>query len=529
MIFSMLAVTITFGALLMLSVLYLTAQTYKDQFINGVRERALTVGKAIERNPSLPHVKLLLEDALLSPNLVFAEYLPAKQSKQKISLGSIQPGSRAFTEDHFFGSPLDEVYYVSTKVLQANALELGELRLGFNEGVINAQLDHITQRSLVFALVYLWAILLLSASFALRMTKPLSLLQQGAREIAEGHTDFELKVVTPVIEVAALASDLERMRKELVARGDKIAASEARYSAIVNYAADALITLNRSQIVENFNLAAERMFGYSSQELVGQPFIDLLAERMHFPPLEDPEWGDKCENAALLGRRKNGTTFPLALASSTFESLDVSLITLVARDMSEQVAFEQEMTGLAFYDTLTRLPNRRLFLDRLTQFLAQARLSQKMLAVFFLDLDGFKAVNDTYGHRTGDDLLVAVADRLRAVLRQSDTVARLGGDEFTILLSSLQDAEDARLVAQKVISAFHKPFSIQGHELAVSTSIGISVFPIDDSAPGKMIEHADAAMYYAKKGGKNCYRFYVANMFVAAAERYERQRQLKTH
>lgn len=526
MIFSMLAVTITFGALLMLSVLYLTAQTYKDQFINGVRERALTLSKAIEKNPSSAHVKILLEDALLSPDLVFAEYVPAEQTQQKISLGSVRPSARAFTEDYFFGSALDEVYYMSTKIFRTDALALGELRLGFNEGMINAQLNHITQRSLVFALVYLWAILLLSASFALRMTKPLRLLQEGAREIALGHTDFELKVATSVIEVAALAGDLEQMRKELVARGDKLAASEARYSAIVYYAADALITLNPSRIIENFNLAAETLFGYSSQELVGAPFTDLLADPTLFPPLTDLEWSDKCKNTGLIGRRKNGTTFPLALASSSFESVDVALVTLVAHDMSDQVAFEQEMTGLAFYDALTRLPNRRLFLDRLSQSLAQARRSQKMLAVFFLDLDGFKAVNDTHGHQAGDHLLVAVAERLSAVLRQSDTVARLGGDEFTIILGNLQDADHARFVVQKVISAFNKPFSIHGHELAISTSIGISVFPIDDSEPEKMIEHADAAMYHAKKAGKNCYRFYVADMFVDAAERHERRYQI---
>lgn len=527
MILSMLAVTITFGTLLVLSVLYLTAQTYKDQFVNGTRERALVLSKAIEKNPSSEHVEVLLEDALLSPNLVFAEYVPAGRNQRKISLGSIQPSPGGFTEDYFFGNSPDEVYYVATKISGADPLASGQLRLGFHEGMVNAQLKHITQRSLVFALVYLWAILLLSASIALRMTKPLRLLQQGAREIAQGHTDFELKVSTSVLEVAALAGDLERMRQELVARSDKLAASEARYSAIVYYAADAIFTLNQDRNIENVNLAAETLFGYSSQQLLNAPFTDLLADPTLLPAFMDPDWSDKCKNAVFMGRRKDGTTFPLALASSSFQSVDVTLRTLVVHDMSDRVAFEQVMTDLAFYDTLTHLPNRRLFLDRLSQSLAQARRNRKLLAVFFLDLDGFKVVNDTYGHQAGDDLLIAVGERLSAILRQSDTVARLGGDEFTIILSNLQDADDARSVVHKVISAFDQPFSIKGHELSISTSVGISVFPIDDSAPEKMIEHADAAMYYAKKSGKNCYRFYVASMFMKAAERHERVNQSK--
>lgn len=525
MILSMLAVTITFGTLLVVSVLYLTAQTYRDQFVNGARERALTLSKAIEKNPSFPQVKMLLQDALLSPNLMFAEYVPSGHNSEKISLGSMRPRPGSFKEDYFFGNSPDAVYYVATKISGAGPLASGELRLGFHEGMVNAQLKHITQRSLVFALVYLWAILLLSASIALRMTKPLRLLQQGAREIAQGRTDFELKVSTSVLEVAALAGDLERMRQELVERSDKLAASEARYSAIVYYTADAIFTLNQDLNIENVNLAAETLFGYSSQQLLNTPFTDLLADPTLLPAFMDPNWSDRCKNAVFMGRRKDGTTFPLALASSSFQSMDVTLRTLVVHDMSDRLAFEQVMTDLAFYDTLTHLPNRRLFLDRLSQSLAQARRNRKLLAVFFLDLDGFKVVNDTYGHQAGDDLLIAVGARLSAILRQSDTVARLGGDEFTIILGNLQDAHDARSVVHKVISAFGQPFSIEGHELLISTSVGISVFPIDDSAPEKMIEHADTAMYYAKKGGRNCYRFYLANMFMKAADRHERRNQ----
>ncbi|MCZ6818146.1 MAG: diguanylate cyclase, partial [Calditrichaeota bacterium] len=163
---------------------------------------------------------------------------------------------------------------------------------------------------------------------------------------------------------------------------------------------------------------------------------------------------------------------------------------------------------LAYHDMLTNLPNRLLFYDRMRQALAHARRYSGLVAVLFLDLDGFKAINDRHGHAVGDRLLQAVATRLKGNMRQSDTIARLGGDEFTILLTGIKSMKDVSRTAQKVLSVVSRPFAIDGHQLGVTCSIGVSVFPHDGSDTESLIKRADFAMYRAKNQGKGNYQHF---------------------
>lgn len=163
---------------------------------------------------------------------------------------------------------------------------------------------------------------------------------------------------------------------------------------------------------------------------------------------------------------------------------------------------------LAYHDMLTNLPNRLLFYDRMRQALAHARRYSGLVAVLFLDLDGFKAINDRHGHAVGDRLLQAVATRLKGNMRQSDTIARLGGDEFTILLTGIKSMKDVSRTAQKVLSVVSRPFAIDGHQLGVTCSIGVSVFPHDGSDTESLIKRADFAMYRAKNQGKANYQHF---------------------
>ena len=181
---------------------------------------------------------------------------------------------------------------------------------------------------------------------------------------------------------------------------------------------------------------------------------------------------------------------------------------------------------LAHYDALTGLPNRLLFEDRLTQALAQERRAGQLVALLFLDLDRFKAINDTFGHAVGDLLLKAVAERLSQSVRENDTVARMGGDEFTLIFSGLREPEDAGQIAHLILEAMAKPFVLEGHEVHVSTSIGITLYPLDNnsidekkSAIETLLKNADTAMYKAKDQGKNNYQFFKAEMNVATLER----------
>lgn len=167
-----------------------------------------------------------------------------------------------------------------------------------------------------------------------------------------------------------------------------------------------------------------------------------------------------------------------------------------------------QVTYLAHHDTLTGLPNRILFYDRLNQAIARAHREKEAIAVLFLDLDGFKQVNDTLGHDIGDALLREAAQRIQSCVRDSDTVARMGGDEFTVILTNIKSENSKDRVAQKIIEEIAAPFMLNGKNCSVSVSIGIALFPENGDTPEQLIKMADAAMYMAKHGGKNCYKFF---------------------
>ena len=197
---------------------------------------------------------------------------------------------------------------------------------------------------------------------------------------------------------------------------------------------------------------------------------------------------------------------------------------------------ENRFRQLAHYDSLTGLPNRTLFLDRIAQTVESARRHQRRAAVLFVDLDNFKRINDSLGHDFGDEILKITADRLRRCARTSDaithpspdaTAARLGGDEFTMLLSEISEAESSALVASRVLEAMNEPMLVDGHEVIVSPSIGIAIFPEDGEDVATLLKNADLAMYFAKRGGSNCFRYYQASMNASALKRLTLETNLR--
>jgi diguanylate cyclase (GGDEF)-like protein/PAS domain S-box-containing protein len=194
------------------------------------------------------------------------------------------------------------------------------------------------------------------------------------------------------------------------------------------------------------------------------------------------------------------------------------------QDITERKKMEQQLAYLAQIDTLTGIPNRHMLYDRLTQTLAETKRSGGHIACMFVDLDRFKYVNDTFGHSTGDKLLIQVTGRLRECLRSNDTVGRIGGDEFAVLLTQLPKAEDAGRVAQKIVLAIAAPFNLDGHEAFISASIGITVYPGDGDDADELLRNADTAMYRAKEQGRNNYQFYLPQM----NERLAQRQQLET-
>jgi diguanylate cyclase (GGDEF)-like protein/PAS domain S-box-containing protein len=184
------------------------------------------------------------------------------------------------------------------------------------------------------------------------------------------------------------------------------------------------------------------------------------------------------------------------------------IILLAIEDITERKKYEEKIQQMAFHDSLTGLPNRKLFSDRLGIVLAQAKRNKKKVGIVMLDLDNFKDVNDTLGHDVGDTLLKAVAERLSGTLRKSDTVARFGGDEFVLIFPDMEVIEEAIQVVQKIIDRFHKPFLIDTHQLVVTTSIGIAVYPNDGMDEEILMKNADIAMYQAKQAGRARYQLY---------------------
>jgi len=218
---------------------------------------------------------------------------------------------------------------------------------------------------------------------------------------------------------------------------------------------------------------------------------------------------------------KAGAADYLVKGQLTAPLLDRSIRYSIAHCLSEQ-----KLAYLAEYDTLTGLPNRMLFTDRLQQAQAQATREDKMLGLLFLDLDRFKVINDTLGHSVGDLLLKSVAERLGNSVRASDTVARLGGDEFVAILPGLDDAQSASMVAGRILKAIARPFLLDQHEVFIAASIGIALFPFDAGDVEGLIKHADSAMYQAKSCGGNTYKYYSMEMNAQAMERLSLESRL---
>jgi diguanylate cyclase (GGDEF)-like protein/PAS domain S-box-containing protein len=191
------------------------------------------------------------------------------------------------------------------------------------------------------------------------------------------------------------------------------------------------------------------------------------------------------------------------------------------QDITERKMHEAQIEFLANHDALTSLPNRNLLSDRIAQAIARAQRDNRRVGVMILDLDRFKFINDNFGHHVGDGLLKAVAARLRATVREVDTVARLGGDEFVVVLSSMTHSGDGEIAAQKVLDAFASPILLEGHELHVTTSIGISVFPEDGLNAEMLLKTCDAALYIAKDKGRSCFQLYTSQMGVQVEEQAE--------
>jgi len=314
----------------------------------------------------------------------------------------------------------------------------------------------------------------------------------------------------------------ERRRAE-----ERLRANEERYRLLFERNLAGVFRSTLDGRVLEVNEAMARIFGYSREELLTIP-----AHTLYYTPEERQRAMARLHdqrslsNIELRMRRKDGSPVWILENMSLLKSADGEVIEGTIIDITDRKAAQEQVEYQAYHDVLTGLPNRLLFRDRISVALARARRSRRAVAVMFLDLDQFKLINDTLGHTVGDGLLQAAAERLVRCVRADDTVARMGGDEFTILISDLSDARSAATVAQKVLDSVSKPIEVDGHELYITTSIGIALFPEDGMDTETLLKNADRAMYRAKEAGRNNYQFSTGAAVEASVGRLSLERSL---
>ena len=291
---------------------------------------------------------------------------------------------------------------------------------------------------------------------------------------------------------------------------------------------DGIYITAKSGLIVQVNKAFESITGFQSEDVLGQkPSVlssgwhEISFEEDILPVVKEKHYWE----GELMSRRKDGEAFQAQLRITALYDTDEEYLGLITsfKDVTEAKSSEENIKRLAYYDPLTNLPNRSLFNDRLEQALQRGNRSRLYVAVLFIDLDGFKSINDTLGHANGDRLLTEVGARLKNTVRSDDTVARMGGDEFNVILNALQDRETAESatanIANKIVKRIAEPFIIQGHAIKIGCSIGISLYPDDSISAEELIKQADTAMYHTKQLGKNGYQFYTQDLLHKTQEK----------
>ncbi len=333
-------------------------------------------------------------------------------------------------------------------------------------------------------------------------------------------------LVTAAVRDISVRKDAE-MR--LAQTEEALFVEKERAEVTLNCIGDAVICTDLAGNLTFLNLVAEKLTGWSRQEAAGRPMAEILqivdatSHETTPNPMEMAVGRDRIlhlpTNCILV--RRDGFEIPIEDSVAPIHDRDgqATGAVIVFRDVSAARAMAQQMAHSAHHDFLTGLPNRVLLNDRVGQAIASAPRHMKKVAVLFLDLDGFKHINNSLGHPTGDKLLQSISKRLVDCVRISDTVSRQGGDEFVVLLSEVEQPEDTAVTARRMLQAVAQPHSIDHHELHVTTSIGVSVYPEDGLDADTLVKNADTAMYQAKENGRQSYQFFKPAMNVRAVER----------
>ena len=348
-------------------------------------------------------------------------------------------------------------------------------------------------------------------------------------EFFERETRQEDEHLVSVVFSAAtqLGSMIQRKRAELALRR-----SENQLRAIIETEPECVKVLSADGVLVQMNTSGLAMIeARHSNQVIGKPIFPLLHPEYREPfraLMEKVLRGEKgimeFELTGLKGTHRWMETHAVSMPGENDGS---KLVLAITRDITARKQDEKRLLQLAHFDSLTDLPNRTQFIERLELAMSDANRKERLVGVVFLDLDRFKNINDSLGHVMGDALLREVAIRLSGTVRRGDTVARLSGDEFALVLADMGHVDDAIHVAQKILEVFNQPFLIAGHHLFVTASMGITLYPFDDQGAQELLRNADVAMYRAKESGKNNYQFYMADMTAKVTERLALENDLR--
>jgi len=429
----------------------------------------------------------------------------------------------------------------------------GDEMYTLGELTITADLDRVYQEmkhrvGIVLATQFLKTFLvsiLIIWIFQHFLTRHLSTMASYARDISLKNLSNPLVLDRPdthnnrVDELGQVTDAINKMRKRLrddLERQDRDASEIRKFSKAIEQSPSSVLICDRQWHIEFANHKFTQLTGYDATAIVGK-HPGALADS----GIENRESLNLWQSIRLQVQRvgvwqgevnsvrRNGERFWEQLIVTPIKDTEgeTSGFLILGEDISIRKRYEQQLLRQANYDLLTGLPNRMLALDRLKLALAQARRENTLVGIMFLDLDNFKHINDTLGHDAGDNLLIEAARRISSCLRGTSTVARLGGDEFLVILPGLTGADASSQVAERILKTFSTPYSLNGQEVFVTTSIGIAIFPRDSDNSGTLLQHADAAMYRAKHEGKSAYSHFSPEMSDISHERLQMESCLR--
>ncbi len=469
----------------------------------------------------------------------FGHGLPEEQAVDEIDREVMATGKTVFQRlQGIDGTPLLRVvvpFIAQENFRGTNCLSCHHVQSGSVNGAASVTIDLSDEEvgvSEVERLMWLGQLviqLLLSLIIALfvrmliikNIAKPVKKLQVAMAAIQQD------KDLSKRVDIDENNADIGEMAKTFNALVEGLQHATMRldlFAQVFENSSEAILITDAERNIVAVNRAFTTITGYEPGDVISKN-PKLLNSGRQTPEFYHAMWQSIGETGQWQGeiwnRRKNGEIYPewLSIGTVRNENDEVANYIALFNDITERKAAEQHIQFLAHYDSLTKLPNRRLFDDRIQQALAAAKRKNKQAALLFLDLDRFKSINDSLGHLSGDQLLQSVADKLIACVRETDTVCRQGGDEFLILLPEINKPEDAAHIAAKITSAMSEAHIVEGHRLVVTFSIGISMYPEDGSDSQTLIKNADAALYYAKEKGRNNFQFFTMDMNAEAAER----------